>query len=210
MTIINKLSSQQGLKGNEANVTLAAELVKSKNKKAIKELVDNLAHQDKKIQSDCIKVLYETGYINPELIADYHREFLELLVSKNNRLVWGAMVALASMTDFRHNEIYESFDLIKKTIENGSVITVDCGIEILAKLNKHQEYSEKAEPVLTDLLWNCPIKQLPQYLEKSLVCVNKGNKEIYENIIRTRKTECEKESQVKRLNKVLRQIEKMN
>ena len=107
MTIINKLSSQQGLKGNEANVTLAAELVKSKNKKAIKELVDNLAHQDKKIQSDCIKVLYETGYINPELIADYHREFLELLVSKNNRLVWGAMVALASMTDFRHNEMSE-------------------------------------------------------------------------------------------------------
>ena len=46
-------------------------------------------------------------------------------------------------------------------------------------------------------------------MEKSIISITKWNKEIYEKIITERKLECERDSQVKRLDKVLKQIEKI-
>ena len=209
MTIIRLLSSSQGFKGNDANIELARQISLTKDKNQVKELVDNLGNTDKNIQSDCIKVLYELGYLSPEMISDYYREFFNLLKSKNNRLVWGGMIALSTITNLKHKEIFKELDLLSKTIENGSVITIDCGVEILAKLNKHQEYIDKSEPILIQQLWKCPIKQLPQYMEKSVISITMHNKEIYKCIIEKRKPECDKDSQVKRLDIILKKIKKV-
>ena len=209
MSVINQLSSSLGQKGNEANIALAKEIAESENTEAIKELVENLENKDKKIQADCIKALYETAYIKPDLIADYYSEFLGLLSSKNNRLVWGGMIALMTITDLRNKELFASIDLISDTVKKGSVITIDCGVEIFAKLNKYSEYQDKVENLLIDQLWKCPIKQLPQYMEKSIISITAQNKEIYQKIINERKSECEKDSQVKRLDKILKQIDKI-
>ncbi|MCL6265354.1 hypothetical protein [Flagellimonas myxillae] len=207
MTVINQLSSVLGQKGNDANIALAKEIAETENKDAIKELVEHLENKDKKIQADCIKTLYETAYIKPGLIADHYSEFLGLLSHKNNRLVWGGMIALMTIADLKSKELYESLDLISDTVNKGSVITIDCGVEIFAKLNKYSEYQDKVESLLTNQLWKCPIKQFPKYIEKSAISITERNKEIYQRIINERKTECEKESQVKRLDKVLKQIE---
>lgn len=207
MSVINLLSSSLGQKSNDANIALAKKIAATKNHESIKELVHNLNHnKDKKIQSDCIKVIYETAYIKAEMIAEYYSDLINLLTKKNNRLVWGAMIALSKITDFKHKEIFNSFKIIKETVEKGSVITIDCGIEILAKLNKHSEYNDTVEPFLIELLWECPIKQLPQYLEKSLISITDKNKEIYHSIIDNRINECDKESQKKRLEKILKKI----
>ncbi len=206
MGVINLLVSQQGLRGSEANIALARQIADTDNKKAIKELVENLSNKDKRIQSDCIKVLYETGYIKPELIASYATDFIGLLKSKNNRLVWGAMIALADIAELNHEEVFASLDAVYETIQNGSVITIDAGIELLAKLNRFHPYSGKTEPMLIEQLWKCPIKQLPQYIEKSLISVNNKNKEIFVNIIEKRKPECTAESQIKRLDRTLKQM----
>ncbi|MBC3759862.1 hypothetical protein H7U19_15725 [Hyunsoonleella sp. SJ7] len=209
MNVINQLSSSQGQKGNDTNIALAKDIATTENNDAIRELVENLENKGKKIQADCIKTLYETAYIKPALIADYYSEFLGLLGSKNNRLVWGGMIALSTIADLKPKELFESIDLISDTVNKGSVITVDAGVQIFAKLNTYPEYQDKVENLLTDLLWNCPIKQLPQYMEKAAVSISKHNKEIYQRIITERKVECEKESQVKRLDKVLKQMEKL-
>ncbi|WP_411031930.1 hypothetical protein [Spongiimicrobium sp. 3-5] len=209
MTVINQLSSSLGQKGNDANIALAKGIAKTVDNNAIQELVKNLKNKDKKIQADCIKTLYETAYIKPDLIANYYVEFLELLSSKNNRLVWGGMIALATISDLKSKELFESIELISNTVNNGSVITVDAGVEIYTKLNKYSEFQDKVENLLTDQLWKCPVKQLPKYMEKSTISINEKNKEIYQKIINERKTECEKESQIKRLDKVLKRIEKI-
>ncbi len=209
MTVINQLSSSLGHKGNDANIALAKELAETENSDAIKELVENLKNKDKKIQADCIKTLYEVAYIKPDLIASYYSEFLELLSNKNNRLVWGGMIALMTITDLKSKELFESLDLISDTVNQGSIITIDSGVEIYAKLNKYSEYQDKVENLLTDQLWKCPIKQLPKYMEKSIISITEWNKEIYKKIINERKPECEKDSQVKRLDKVLKQIYKI-
>ena len=209
MTVIKALSSSLGQKGNETNSALAKEIAETENHDAIRELVDNLNNRDKKIQGDCIKTLYETAYIRPEMIAEYYLNFLDLLTSKNNRMVWSGMIALLTITDLKYKEIFASLELIMTTIKKGSVITIDCGVEILAKLNKHSEYFDITDPLLIEQLWKCPIKQLPQYIEKSLISIAKQNKEIYQNIIEKRKPECDKDSQIKRLEKVLKQINKL-
>jgi hypothetical protein len=50
-------------------------LAAKKNKAGIKEIAENLWNKDKNIQADCIKVLYEVGVIEPDLIADYAEDF---------------------------------------------------------------------------------------------------------------------------------------
>jgi len=209
MTILNLLSSSLGQKGNEANIELARQITMSENHEAVKELIQNLKNENKRIQGDCIKTLYETAYLKPEMIGDYYSDFLGLLTSKNNRLVWGGMIALMTITDLKSKEIFDSLDLIMKTVNSGSVITIDCGVEILARLNKYSEYFDTTDPILTEQLWKCPIKQLPMYAEKSLISINHKNRDIYKSIIVNRMTECEKDSQIQRLEKVSKLIDKL-
>jgi len=207
MTILNLLTSSLGQKGNEANIALARQIALSENHEAIKELVENLKNKNRKIQGDCIKTLYETAYLKPEMIADYFSDFLDLLTGKNNRLVWGGMIALMTLTDIRSKEIFNSLGLIMKTVNSGSVITIDCGVEILARLNMYSEYFDTTDPLLAEQLWKCPIKQLPMYAEKSLNSIKHKNRDIYQSILVNRLAECEKDSQTKRIEKVLKRID---
>ncbi len=179
MTVINQLSSSLGQKGNDANIALANEIAEIENSDAIKELVENLKNKDKKIQADCIKTLYEIAYIKPDLIASYYSEFLGLLSNKNNRLVWGGMIALMTITDLKSKELFASLDLISDTVNKGSTITIDSGVEIYAKLNKYSEYQDKVENLLIDQLWKCSIKQLPKYMEKSTISISSKTQVVY-------------------------------
>ena len=86
MSVINRLAHSLGRRDEVPNQELARDLAAKKNIAAIKEIVENLANKDKNIQADCIKVLYEIGVIDPDLIADYAEDFVKLLMSKNNRL----------------------------------------------------------------------------------------------------------------------------
>src|SRR5262245_64688094 len=94
MTVLNKLATAQNRRDEAVNQALAQEIVRGNDGRAVRELVDGLSNKDKNIQSDCIKVLYEVGEKAPNLIAGYRSLFCDLLDSKNNRLVWGAMTAL--------------------------------------------------------------------------------------------------------------------
>ena len=59
MSVIDKLARVQGIRNDVPNQTLAQSLATAENADAIREIVDNLHHKEKAIQSDCIKVLYE-------------------------------------------------------------------------------------------------------------------------------------------------------
>ncbi len=204
MPILQLLSIAQGHKDNQANIALAKEIAVTNNNEAILELVQNLNHKDKKIQADCIKVLYETGYIKPELIAPYVQEYLDLLSSKNNRMIWSGMIALTTIVHLKHEEIYQSLDIIMKAVDKGSVITIDGGVIILASLNGHKEYVETTHPLLIEQLVKCPIKQLPMYAERSVEGMQEKNKNEFRKIIENRLQECDKDSQKKRLLRILK------
>ena len=91
--MLDKIAYALNRKDEEANISLAIELCDTENRDDIREVVKGL-NAKKQIANDCIKVLYEVGERKPSLIADYAHDFIGLLNSKNNRLVWGAMTAL--------------------------------------------------------------------------------------------------------------------
>src|SRR4051812_17161384 len=107
MSVLSQLASSLGRRDEIPNKDLAARLIKRNDTLSVKELVENLHHKNKDIQSDCIKVLYEIGEQKPELIVSYAKEFVALLDQKNNRLQWGAMTALDAIASVEPKSIYK-------------------------------------------------------------------------------------------------------
>jgi len=61
--IINRLSSSIGKRDEVPNQELAQKICENRDTSVIEELISNLSGTNKAIQSDCIKVLYEIGYV---------------------------------------------------------------------------------------------------------------------------------------------------
>jgi len=206
MSILSKLASSLHRKDEVPNQELGREIASGKDKKAIKELVDNLQNKNKDIQSDCIKVIYEIGSLNPGLVSGYSKELIALLDSKNNRLQWGAMTALNSITTEAPEAIYSALAKIIAVADKGSVITNDHCVAILVKLCAIKNYETNAFILLNERLLRSPTNQLPMYAENIFPIVHKKNKTIFINTLTKRLPEIEKESKRKRVEKVLKKL----
>ena len=188
---------------------LARQIVSTKDKKAIKELVANLDNGDKKIQSDCIKVLYEVGEQYPTLISGYAKEFIRLLDDKNNRLQWGAMTALDAVATEVPGIIYPALGKIIAIADKGSVITTDHCVSILIKLCSVKQYAGDAFQLLLEQLKSSPTNQLPMYAENAIPIINTGNKSDFIKVLTMRLPDIEKDSKRLRVEKVLKKISKL-
>ena len=187
MSVLNRLAHSLGRRDEVPNQELARDLAAKKNKAGIKEIAENLWDKDKNIQADCIKILYEVGVIEPNLIADYAEDFVKLLRSKNNRLAWGGMTALAEVAKANPDVVFKNLDAIKKAKETGSVITVDNAISTLAyTAAANRKYNETIFPYLLDHLSNCRPKEVPQHSEKTLPAVNAFNKADFIKVLEKR------------------------
>ncbi|MCD9022771.1 hypothetical protein [Cohnella silvisoli] len=206
MTILTRLATSLNRKDEQPNVELARKVVDEADKEAIQELIDNVAHKDKNIQSDCIKVLYEIGALEPELIAFHAQTFIDLLDHKNNRLVWGAMTALDAIALVNPQVIFSALPTILEVADKGSVITKDHGVNILIKLCSMDSYSEKVFPQLIAQLENCPTNQLPMYAENAMPIINGNNRTVFVETLLSRLIEIEKDSKRKRVEKVIKKL----
>jgi hypothetical protein len=187
MSVLSKLASAQDRKDEEPNKDLGRELVENHDIEGIRVIAENLWNKDKRVQTDCLSVLEQVGLLEPELIENYVADFIELIFSKDNRLVWAAMINLALMADRKPQEIFEQYDDIVKVIEKGSVITKDNGIKTLAKVaSTSTEYKEVIVPYLMEQLRRCRSKSVPQYAESIRVTVNLDNQEQYLSILNER------------------------
>ncbi|MDN5203052.1 hypothetical protein QQ008_16810 [Fulvivirgaceae bacterium BMA10] len=207
MNVLNKLASTMGRRDEVPNQKLAEEITVRENHKAIEELfylIDQ--HEDRKVHHDCIKVLYEIGERKPALISKHIKRFIDLLANKNNRLVWGAMTALDTITKEVPDQVYANLPKILRAMKEGSVITKDHGIGILIKLSCLNKYKAEVSHLLFEQLMICIPKQLPMYAERSFIAIDKTNQEDFVKILDTRLTELEKDSQIKRVEKVIKKL----
>ena len=206
MSVLDRIAFFQNRRDEVPNQQLAKELSETENKIGIKEIAQNLKHKNKNVQSDCLKVLYEIGYLKPELIAEYSSDFLALLQSKNNRMVWGAMIALATVADRKPNEIYAKLDDVKTAIDKGSLITVVRGTKALAKVAAaDKNYKQRIFPLLTGQLKKCIPRDVPMHAESVLPAIDAENKQEFLNILNSRKPEMTA-SQLARLKKVTKNL----
>jgi hypothetical protein len=172
MSTLDRIAHFQNRRDEVPNQILARDLAARKDRAGIREIADNLWNRDKGIQADCIKVLYEIGYLQPTLIAGYAEEFIKLLKSRNNRLVWGGMIALGTVADLKADLILAHLAEIQKAMKSGSVITIDNGVQTLALVaSKGGKYNKAIFPYLLDHLRTCRPKEVAQHSEKTLSAV---------------------------------------
>lgn len=177
MSVLNRLACSQNRRDEVPNQELARDLAAARDQAGIAELAANLGNKDANIQSDCLKTLYEIGYRDPALVAPYAADFVKLLRSRNNRLVWGAMIALATVAALAADELHPQVGEIKKAMAGGSVITVDNGVKVLTAIAAHSPaYNREVFPCLLDHLAACRPKDVPQHSESTLPAVNAANK----------------------------------
>jgi len=206
MSIINKLASSLNRRDEVPNQELAKQIVAKGDKKAIQELIDNLNNKSKDIQNDCIKVLYEIGERKPSLIADHAKKFIELLENKNNRLQWGAMTAINTITLENPNAIYSNLPKIIAAANKGSVITKDYAVNILINLCSIKQYANSSFSLLIEQLLSSPTNQLPMYAEKAMPVINEKNKTLFIKTLTSRLDDIEKDTKRKRLEKVIKKF----
>jgi len=201
--MIEKLAYSLGRNDEEPNTELAKNLVKTKNKKGIKEIAEGLNNPKEQIANDCIKVMYEITYLAPELVSEYAGDFIRLLKSRNNRLVWGSMTALSKIASLTPDVLFRNLDIIVYAYENGSVITVDNSISVFAELAKAgKKYEKKIFPVIIEHLEKCRPKEVAQHAERAFICINKGNSQEFKETLLKRRASLN-DAQKKRVDKLL-------
>lgn len=209
MSVLNRLASARNRRDEVPNQELARDLARKKDKAGIREIAGHLWDKDKNIQADCIKVLYEIGYIDPSLIARYAEDFLKLLQSRNNRLAWGGMIALSAVAELRADLIHAHLKEILKAMDAGSVITVDNAVKTLALAASKDAYRASIFPHLLDHLRTCRPKDVPQHSEKSLPAVDAGNKDEFIAVLEKRLEDLSG-TQIARVKKVIKAAKNRN
>jgi hypothetical protein len=206
MSVLQRIAYFRGRRDEIPNQELARELVEARDVEGIREIADNLGHSIPGVQSDCLKVLYEIGYLAPDLIAGYVERFLALLRHKNNRMVWGGMIALATIAGLRPAEIWNDVDAVIAAVDYGTVITEVWGIKTLARVAAANEtYGQRLFPLLMSYLKVCLPRDVPVHAESILPAVDAGHQDEYLAVLEARKPEMTA-SQLVRLNKVTRRL----
>jgi len=178
MAVLQRIAHFQNRRDEVPNQELARDLARKKDRRGIQEIAGNLWNRDKAIQSDCVKVLYEIGYINPVLVAKYAEDFVTLLKSRNNRVVWGGMIALGTVAALKPDVVLAHLDEIQRAMQAGSVITVDNAVVTLARAaSAGPKYRKVLFPLLSRHLKDCRPKDVPPHSEKSLAAVHASNKQ---------------------------------
>lgn len=204
MSVLEKIAYHQNRRDEVPNQELARALAAGRDTAGIQEVAQNLWSQNTAIQGDCLKVLYEIGYIQPALIADYAADFLRLLKSRSNCLVWGAMIALSTVAALKANELFPQREAILAAMKAGSVITMDNGVKALALIAAQKdEYRRAILPGLIEHLGACRIKDLPQHAEKIAPAVNAEFRSLFVETL-NRRLEALRPSRAIRVRKLIR------
>lgn len=191
------------------NQELAKLLAEEENNAGIQEISEYLYDKNKSIASDCIKVLYEIGYLKPELIAPYAAVFIDLLHSKQNRMVWGGMIGISTIAEIKADYLLQHLELLKEKIDNGTVITSVSGIIALIGMAKTSEANKrKLLPILFYYLENTRPVDFARRLEYMLqIIATLDEVQVIENIVKTKANELS-EAQKKKLKTVLNKFNK--
>ncbi|MCL2491327.1 MAG: hypothetical protein FWE87_01040 [Coriobacteriia bacterium] len=204
--MIDRLACNLGRNDEAPNIELAQFLAEHEDTEGIAEIVEGFKGADAKVASDSIKVLYEIGKRAPQLIAPYTDDFITGLRSRNNRLIWGSMAALAGTTPYAAQLVHDDLPLLIRTYEQGSVITVDNSISVFAHLAAADEgYAEELVPLLLKHLKECKPKSVAQHAERASVCFDKTNAPAFIEVLERRLPHLSSPAQA-RVNKLLRSL----
>lgn len=205
MSIAGRLAGALERRDERPNVDLAEAIAAAGDREAVNELVDLVRSGTARQRNDAMKVLYEIGARDPNLIGGYCPVFLEALGSKTNRQVWGAMQALDAVAELRAEQIAAELPRIIEAADRGSVIAKDRCTSLLTKLAR-AGYAEMAVPILVERLKTAAPNQFPTYAEETASVVTPEEKPGLIATIRARLSGMTQKAKRERMEKLLRKL----
>jgi hypothetical protein len=205
MSIADRLAGALDRRDEQPNVALAEEIATSGDRTAVGELVALVRSGTTRQRNDAMKVLYEIGARDPELIGGHCPVFLEALGSKTNRQVWGAMSVLDTVAEMRAEQIAAELPRIIEAADRGSVIAKDRCTSLLTKLAR-AGLADKAVPILVERLKTAAPNQFPTYAEETASVVTPEAKPGLIETIRERLASMTQRAKRDRMEKLLRKL----
>jgi hypothetical protein len=205
-SILDQLATSLGHRDEKPNIDLAVKIARSGNQDQVAELISLLAGKKADVRNDAVKVLYEIGERNPDLISGHVKVFLQALHHKDNRMKWGAMHALSAISKSSPSLLAPFIVDIVKAIDEGSVITRDHGIYILAEIAKLKKYHKDCMELLLEQIEHSPVNQMPMYAEKTAEVISAPYIKRFLNIITKRTDVMQIPSKAKRIEKLVKSI----
>lgn len=206
VTIADRLANALGRSDEAPNISLAERIAKTSDANAVKELIILMNDKKSAVRHDAIKVLYETGDRNPQLVIPYKKDFLGLLHHTDNWMKWGAMSALYTIAKVKPELLAKHLPEIVDAMDTGSVITRDHGIYILCSVSVLKKHHDDCMELLLEQIEKAPVNQMPMYAEKMGEVISEPYRKKLEKVVRSRKDVMEIPSKGKRLEKVLKGI----
>jgi HEAT repeat protein len=208
LSVLDMLASALGRNDERPNVALAEALAAAPDPNAIRELIGALATGSAAIRHDAIKVLYELGERRPELFgaADV-AAFVATLASRSNRLVWGAVSALAAVAGTHHELVVKRLPEILAAADKGSVIAKDKAVAVLVTL-AGKGHAKDVLPMLLQRLADAAPNQFPTYAEGAATVVDAAHRPELIAVIEKRLPSVVGEAKIRRLEKLLHKLVK--
>jgi hypothetical protein len=204
-SIADRLSGAMDRRDEGPNVELAAQIAAAGDRAAVRDLVALVQSGTVRQRNDAMKVLYEIGTRDPELIGGHCPVFLEALGSQTNRQVWGAMQVLDAVAELRAEQIAAELPQIIAAADRGSVIAKDRCNSILTKLAR-SGYADKAVPILVERLKSAAPNQFPTYAEETASVVTEAEKPGLIDTVRKRLAGMTQRAKRARMEKLLRKL----
>lgn len=206
VTIAKRLASALNRNDEQPNIALAEALAKSGDANDIAELADLLTSGAKPIRHDAIKTLYELGERRPDLIAPYLDQLIDLLTTKDNRMLWGTMSALAALAPTHAEPLMPHLNQILDAADRSSVISKDKCMVILAALNSDARFTNIVTPVILDRLRNAAVNQTPMYAELTAPTIAPSDVPAFRSVVEHLLATMSFPAKRKRLEKVLKSL----
>ena len=204
MSVLDQIAFNLGRRDEVPNQELARRLSRRPNAPGIQEIVENLANRNQGIRSDCLKVLYELAYLKPELVAPHARALVDLLEDRNNRMVWGATIGLATIAALNPQPVWKARHRVMEAMAKGTLITRVWGVRALARATAGKpSRTKEILPALRDLLGTCSPRDVPTHLESMLPALTRSTWASIEPLVIARKKEMTR-SHLARLSRVVR------
>jgi len=175
MTLANQLATALDRSDEQPNIELAKKLSKQSNLSSeILELLGIVNNGTKAQSHDAIKVLYELAALRPEVFGDKFDYALDLLSTKDNRLLWGTLMLISATCAYNVAQTIAHLPQILVAADRGSVIAKDNAFAILLQLVAVEKHKGEIMPILCERLKSAAPNQLPMYAENAAATLTNG------------------------------------
>ena len=201
-----RLAHALGRKDEEPNLALADALVREADTHGIAALADIVRGGSRAARHDAIKVLYEIGARQPGLLRPHAPLFLAQMSSADNRMIWGALTALAALSQSNPELVAPHLDAILSAADAGSVIARDQAVLILIALARRPGLRQAAIGHLFNRLRSVAVNQLPMAAERIAAALDCTEHAEFRQILTRRLSEDLPASKRRRLEKVMAKL----